>query len=666
MPFSFVQSPNLWYDLLVAPNRIAFNTGVSDYWGVDTTVHMNSWVQVTAIFKNGDRNGSRLFINGIEQRLTDLAPAAAPRNSFNGVPNNATGNVMIGNWNDLGAPFNGQLAELAIFNRSLTAEEVREQVSAATQPIYTGRSDSIRIPVSVGQAVLSGTKYLDSNGDGVRDGSNRYRGTALAIGATHVIPLNEKSGGLVSDVRGNSSQSMPTSGVTIGVEGAWGNAGDSAFQFHGGLITATHGATTSGPNRTTTGVNTLSFMMKWDGTNRVVPVGLTSQDLWLWDGYIGTGPLSSGGFWATSSAGLANRWVHIISEFHNDSLALNRLWIDGVEQELTFVTNGSGAPGAATAVNLTIGGTASTTAYRFRGALDEIAMFNRALNDVERTQLANAASSPTLETGNEGTAIYLDGYVGSVYDPTKVNGQYDLGETLTVTAIDGGYQLTALASNTVFDVRQELPANQKETQGGGQTDTTKLLEVLPSAASGNPDGMVELAGKLYFRGLSSTGDYRLFVYDGQNATLVATIALMPNGPATEVRDLVAMGGKLYFSGLDTTGKRQLWSYQPATATLPASIDRLSSVSAGSGFDPRDLVATSGKLVFTADDGITGRELWTYDGTLLVQALNLNGREGVGACDQTLDSLQKWIRYLATPFSVSQRPMRCCHPIRKSA
>jgi len=69
-------------------------------------------------------------------------------------------------------------------------------------------------------------------------------------------------------------------------------------------------------------------------------------------------------------------------------------------------------------------------------------------------------------------------------------------------------------------------------------------------------------------------------------------------------------GVLYLSADDGITGRELWKYDGAND--PSLVKDILSGPVGS--DPFDLVVYNGALYFSADDGIAGRELWKYDGT----------------------------------------------------
>ncbi len=103
-----------------------FTTQNGDVYGIASTGSANKWHHVVAEFTNGAVASNKLYIDGVPQALTQRA----------GVPNNA--NAVVASTLRIGGlsgnasyRFSGQLDEVKIFNRALTAIEVSAEFAAA-------------------------------------------------------------------------------------------------------------------------------------------------------------------------------------------------------------------------------------------------------------------------------------------------------------------------------------------------------------------------------------------------------------------------------------------------------------------------------------------------------------------------------------------------------
>src|SRR5262249_54802801 len=149
--------------------------------------------------------------------------------------------------------------------------------------------------------------------------------------------------------------------------GALSADSDTAYTFTGGQIQLTLPQlnTTAGTD------NTVSFWMKWDGSNSVMPIGFRGYDLYLSGGSFGFNT-AQGDIWGISSAGLANSWHFVTAVFHNGNATQSQLYIDGVAQSLSQ-RFGTTSTNRVVTTEARISGWPSDTGYHFGGGLDEVA-----------------------------------------------------------------------------------------------------------------------------------------------------------------------------------------------------------------------------------------------------------------------------------------------------
>ena len=139
--------------------------------------------------------------------------------------------------------------------------------------------------------------------------------------------------------------------------------------------------------------------------------------------------------------------------------------------------------------------------------------------------------------------------------------------------------------------------------------------------SARPKSYTEYHGKLYFHADDGVHGQELWVYDGETdtASLVADITpgykssitsrYHPEARKDQAFDMKVYQDKLYFSANDGVHGFELWSYDSNTdsATLVVDIYPGEQSSAAS-----DFIIYNNKLYFLADDAEHGRELWVYD------------------------------------------------------
>lgn len=129
---------------------------------------------------------------------------------------------------------------------------------------------------------------------------------------------------------------------------------------------------------------TVAFWMKWDGTDNMIVYGWYDFALWFYNGYFGFNS-SNSDIYSIPSASFINNWVHVVAEFTNNSPYENELYINGVLQNLAMQNS---YPLNVTIRNQArISGWLQNESYKFRGIVDDMYIFNRALNVDEVSDL---------------------------------------------------------------------------------------------------------------------------------------------------------------------------------------------------------------------------------------------------------------------------------------
>lgn len=131
-----------------------------------------------------------------------------------------------------------------------------------------------------------------------------------------------------------------------------------------------------------------------------------------------------------------------------------------------------------------------------------------------------------------------------------------------------------------------------------------LADIAPGAFDSNPTLLTDVAGTLYF-GATGTGSATLWRTDGTAA------GTQQVDPALAVREIGVLSNAAIFSGEDAgVSGAEPWIVIPAGGT---SASRLLNVHPDLGSStPQSLTAWNGQLLFSADDGVNGRQLWVVN------------------------------------------------------
>lgn len=159
-----------------------------------------------------------------------------------------------------------------------------------------------------------------------------------------------------------------------------------------------------------------------------------------------------------------------------------------------------------------------------------------------------------------------------------------------------------------------------------KTDGT-TVSVVDSTAI-NPSYLTVYDGMLYFSGFDTGGlGYQLYRYDGSTITRVTSV-VNPLGRQFDPRYLTVYNGELYFSACPDALGVELYKYDGSNISLVADINTTGGgPPTATDSYPNGLTLYGGSLLFTANDGTNGVELYDYDGTSAVMVED--GIPGVG-------------------------------------
>lgn len=343
-------------------NATTYICGGNIDFGNDNNVMLNVTTPMTLVLSNGNfqaKNNLAINNNGHAFTLQLNNGNFEVENNFTGGVNiNAhNGNVKIGN----NGAVNGNITaggNIELGNNTLV-DGVCNKV-----PSGHGQCTGAAAPVPpIAWWRLEETAWIGAAGE-VKDSSgNHHHG--VTIGSPKPTPIT------TAPARAGN----PGTCGYGSFPGPNGNGG--AIEFTGLPVSTAAGAKT-----------TVAFWMYWNGGNNMMPIGWNTHDLWLISGNFGFNTGNSDVF-GIASAGLANRWAHVVAVFTNGGVAGNTLYIDGVRQTLTQRQSTPSNTRAYVQPTLRVSGWQRDTSYRFSGRIDEVKVYNAEISQSQVTTLYN-------------------------------------------------------------------------------------------------------------------------------------------------------------------------------------------------------------------------------------------------------------------------------------
>ena len=185
--------------------------------------------------------------------------------------------------------------------------------------------------------------------------------------------------------------------------------------------------------------------------------------------------------------------------------------------------------------------------------------------------------------------------------PVKVSSNYIVSDSSPALLIDQLLYFVAYTAGTGYELWRS---------DGTDEGTFMVRDISIGPKSSSPIQFVNVNGTLYFTIQSGVGP-KLWKSNGTSSSTMPVV----DGPqvADDFRDLVNLNGKLYFSAFNSLSGRELWTSDGSESGTVVVRD----IAPGSlGSEASKLQVLNGVIYFGANDGVHGYELWKSDGTSL--------------------------------------------------
>jgi ELWxxDGT repeat protein len=146
----------------------------------------------------------------------------------------------------------------------------------------------------------------------------------------------------------------------------------------------------------------------------------------------------------------------------------------------------------------------------------------------------------------------------------------------------------------------------------GTPNGTMLVQDIYVGGNANPSNLTNVDGILYFTATDAAHGTELWKTDGTNTTMVKDI--YPSTSSSYPHDLVAVGSTLYFVANDGTNGFELWKTDGTNTQMIRDINAGSAGIIQNYSQTSWLMQINGTLYFAANDGSSGTELWSSNGT----------------------------------------------------
>jgi uncharacterized repeat protein (TIGR01451 family) len=157
---------------------------------------------------------------------------------------------------------------------------------------------------------------------------------------------------------------------------------------------------------------------------------------------------------------------------------------------------------------------------------------------------------------------------------------------------------------------------------GTAAGTALVKDINPTSAGAGstPYDLVPFGNGVVFGADDGVNGNEVWISDGTAAGTVLVKDVNPGSGRAAPRDITVVGSRVFFSADDGTNGRELWATDGTAAGTVLVKDIQPGSGSGVQFGLSEFTAVGSKLLFFADDGVHGEELWASDGTAAGTAL----------------------------------------------
>jgi ELWxxDGT repeat protein len=187
-------------------------------------------------------------------------------------------------------------------------------------------------------------------------------------------------------------------------------------------------------------------------------------------------------------------------------------------------------------------------------------------------------------------------------------------------------QLTAMNGKLYF-VADDGARGQELWQSDGTPQGTVIVkDILPGAAGSGPWDLEAVGNTLFFRATNGTSGWELWKSNGTAAGTVMVKDIAAGSANSQIAYMTAAGGKLFFTASANGRGHELWASDGSSGGTVMLKDIMPGAGSAS---PTALTEMNGLLYFCAD-GPSGRELYKSDGTPAGTVLLKDIQPGAGS------------------------------------
>ena len=216
------------------------------------------------------------------------------------------------------------------------------------------------------------------------------------------------------------------------------------------------------------------------------------------------------------------------------------------------------------------------------------------------------------EFGTNVMYSYIDGANGN--ESWLLNG---LTGTKTRLGVRNADQWVVEGSRIRFRADDGVHGLEIWTSDGTAAGTRMVKDINPIGATSNPSSFVSMDGDLYFLADNGVQGTNVWKFDTTTSSTYPISNRVADWTEGEIANLVATSNQVFFTGIDRVARKELFVSDGTLASTrlvkDINLDNRHCWWCLGQID--NLRVVNNKVVFRADDSLSGREMWVSDGTV---------------------------------------------------
>ena len=189
-------------------------------------------------------------------------------------------------------------------------------------------------------------------------------------------------------------------------------------------------------------------------------------------------------------------------------------------------------------------------------------------------------------------------------------------------------EMVAIGDIVYFNADDGINGNELWKSDGTELGTQMVANINGGDNSSSPQQLIAFNGNIIFSATNGISGREPWIFDivSETASLIKDVEGSPTEFGSRPNRFTVSGNEVFFIADTSAHGREVWKTD-GTELGTMLVEDINTVGGnGTDSDPSSLVAVNGNVLFSANDGINGRQLWKTDGSNTSMVKNLSNND----------------------------------------